>query len=41
MEEARFVLGLELFIAWIVTACYGVYFLLKMLFIKIKKIGIF
>ena len=31
MDEAKFVLGLELFIAWIVVACYGVYSLMKIL----------
>lgn len=36
MEEAKFVLGLELFIAWIVVACYGLYFLFEMLFEKLK-----
>lgn len=31
MEEARFVLGLELLVTQIILACCGLYFLAKML----------
>lgn len=36
MEEAKFVLGLELFFAWIVVACYGLYLVLKILWNKLR-----
>lgn len=36
MEEAKFVLGLELFFAWIVVACYGLYLVLKILWNRLR-----